>query len=237
MNSLTPDTSELTFLLEGTVPGEIEAGSAVPLTDHTWTVTVPGSVLDAGIGLGLLEPGDTVPGVVAPAIFGANTIEGTKSPAPVAITLGPIGADPVTGLADDATTTFAIDGLSWTSVGGPVALSMDVTEVAVKIGVIDIAFTCTPSQSTAFVTSSAIGSTGQAPAVRPGPAPEVLGETTANATEAIAAEEANVPRQSSTQSLPVTGASALAPLLLALGLIDLGYLAHTASTPPRRARR
>ena len=59
-NSITPDKSALTFHVSGTVPGAVTAGDQVTLSNQSWKVDVPGSVLDAGVALGLLNEGDTV---------------------------------------------------------------------------------------------------------------------------------------------------------------------------------
>ncbi len=194
------------------------------MSDQTWDVTVPGSVLDAGIGLGLLNPGDNVPGSVTPAVFATNTVEGTKTAAPVAFTLGPITASPVTGLADPVSTSFSVPDMTWTSVGGTVALSMDQTTVQVSIGAIDLDFTCVPTGDTPFVQTEVLGSTGQPPAGRPTPGTDPAVQTVI----------VTVSTPTSTDTLPKTGAAILAPILLALGLIDLGYLANSAAAPARR---
>ncbi|MGQ0433194.1 MAG: hypothetical protein ACT452_12395, partial [Microthrixaceae bacterium] len=57
-NSVTPDKSELLFVVTGSTMSPIDAGSAVSLTDQSWEVTVPASVLQTGINLGLLAAGD-----------------------------------------------------------------------------------------------------------------------------------------------------------------------------------
>lgn len=233
-NSITPDVSEMTFELTGTVPQEVIAGETVSLDDHTWTVTVPGSVLDAGIALGLLNPGDTVPATVTPAVFASNTIEGTKVAGPVNVTLGPITASATTGLADPLTKSFSVNDLMWTTTGGTVGYAMDETAMAVSIGVIEVAFACTPNETDlAFVETQVLGSTGEKPAERTPTtnpttqanpptqtSPTVLGSTTARSTG---------------ETLPRTGLSALGPLLFALALIDFGYLARSATAPARKS--
>lgn len=223
-NSLTPDKSQLTFVLTGTVPSQVSAGQQVSLNQHTWAVTVPGSVLDAGIGLGLLEPGDTVAGTVTASVFASNTLEGTESSTPINVAFGPVTADPSTGLADPASASFSVDGLNWTTVGGSVGFSMASAKVGVAIGAIKITFTCNPADlTTAFVGTEVLGATGQQAAPR-----------TATATTPATVLGATISQTSA--PLARTGAEVLAPALLALALIDLGYLAQSAASPARRRR-
>lgn len=223
-NSLTPDISELTLVLSGTVPTQVKAGDTVTLDDHTWQVTVPGTVLDTGIGLGLLEPGDTVEGSVTASVFASNTVEGTRSSAPLDVAFGPITADAVTGLADPATATLQVNGFTWTAVGGKIGYSMADAKVAVAIGAIDITFSCSPSDlNLTFVNSEVVGSTGQTPAGRTPTTPTVLGSTVR-------------PQAPNQDELPRTGAELLAPVLLALGLLDVGYIAQSVVAPHRRRR-
>lgn len=195
------------------------------LTDQSWTVTVPGSVLDTGIALGLLSFGDTAAGNVQASVFASNTLEGVKTSAPIAIGVGPI-ADGGGGKAADVSTTFSVADMTWTSVGGPVAMTMHAATVNVTIGPLEVGFSCEPDSSDPVVETQVLGSTGERPAGRPDPTsgggtdtPTVLGVTVTQAT---------------TDSLPVTGIEVLPPLLLALGLLDLGYLIVSAAAPARR---
>jgi hypothetical protein len=224
LNSLTPDKSELSFELTGTVPSQVDAGDAVELVDHTWLVTVPGSVLDVGIGLGLLSPGDTVSGSLVASVFASNTDQGTVSSAKIPVVFGPITADAVTGLADPASSTVEVGGLEWTTVGGTVGFAMASAQVAVKIGSIDITFTCEPKDlNLAFVGTDVIGDTGRPPGGRD---PSEDGDTTSPTVLGNTATKGG--------SLPKTGFAPFAPVALALGLLDLGYLAVTSTKLPRR---
>lgn len=219
-NSVTPDLSELTFAITGTAPTEVVAGSPVTLSDQSWTVGVPASVLNTGLGLGLLNIGDVVAGSVTPALFATNTVEGTRKLAPITISVGPIqddGSASVPPKALPAAVTFAVPDTTWTTVGGTVGYGLDTTAMEVAIGPLKVSFTCTPTDTTlAVVQTNVVGSTGVAPGSRQ--------PTTVLGAQVAPAE------------LPRTGFGLLAPLAFAVGLLDLGFLVQTAVGPQRRRR-
>ncbi|MGK2948606.1 MAG: hypothetical protein ACSLFP_08530 [Acidimicrobiales bacterium] len=227
-NSVTPDMSELTFAITGTAPTQAVAGDIVTLSDQSWTVNVPGSVLQTGINLGLLNFGDVVAGSVTPSLFATNTEEGLRTLSPVAVQIGPIENDG-TSSAKPASATFAVPDTSWTTVGGTVGYSLGAADVEVSIGPLKVAFKCTPVPSAlAVVQTNVSGSTGVPPAGRPGlPGTEVLGEQVGGPAAG----------ESGTEALPRTGAELLVPVALAVGLLDLGYLLESAVRPARRRRR
>ncbi len=77
-NSVTPQTSQINFTVTGTAPTQVNAGDRLTLTDQQWQVSVPGSVLDTGLNLGLLAPGQTIPGTVTGTVAATNTTERTQ---------------------------------------------------------------------------------------------------------------------------------------------------------------
>ena len=225
-NTVTPDLAELTFSVAGTAPATVNAGDKVTLSNQTWTVTVPGTVLDTGIGLSLLKFGDVVNGTVTPSLFATNTAEGVVAPGPVSVGIGPIENDG-TGKAKPASATFSVADATWTSVGGTVGYSMNTADVLVEIGPLEVGFSCTSTSGEVVVETEVLGSTGIPPAGRPTPVdPPVVVEVTVTETVSTTSED----------ELPRTGAAILAPILLALGLIDMGYLTITAAAPARRRR-
>jgi hypothetical protein len=215
---VTPDASELAFKITGTTISPVDAGSQVVLTDQAWQVTVPASVLQTGINLGLLQPGDNLPVEVTAAIFASNTKEGTRTSDPTAFTAGPIEVSD--GAAQPLTTGFAIDDMSWTAVGGTVGFSMGETVMNIAVGPLEVIFTCGPKDpSVTIVEAAVIGETDIPPAGRDGT--EVKGETVEPADD----------------TLPKTGANPVVPIALAVGLIDIGYLLVSAVRPARRRYR
>jgi len=205
-NSVTPDLSELQFTAAGSTISPVEAGSTVSLTDQSWEVTVPGSVLQTGINLGLLKAGDSPAGTAEVSVFASNTKEGDVTSPPIPLSVGPIVVEG--GQAQPAKTAFSAPDMSWTAVGGDVVFAMSGAKVKVAIGPLEVTFTCAPADpSVAIVTAAVRGSTGIPPAK---PGVQVLGATTRNAPAA--------------QDLPRTGTNPLVPAAVAVGLIDIGYL-------------
>jgi hypothetical protein len=214
-NSVTPDVSELLFEVSGATLSPITAGSSAKLQNQTWKVTVPASVLQTGINLGVLKAGDVPGGTASVAVFASNTKEGTVKSAPIPLSVPAItlGAD---GQALPAVTTFKVPDMSWTSVGGDVAFRMASTAVEVAIGPLKVTFTCEPKAPVGSIVTAAVrGATG---------------DTAASATRVLGT---SLTRSS---TLARTGSSPLVPLSIAIGLIDLGYLAYSATWPARRRR-
>jgi hypothetical protein len=217
-NSVTPDVSELVFAVTGSTMSPVEAGSPVSLTNQSWEVTVPASVLQTGINLGLLNAGDSPAGTAVVSVFASNTKEGTLAAAPVALSVGPIVVQG--GAAQPAKTAFAVPDMTWTSVGGNVAFAMASASVEVEVGPLKVKFTCKPKDASVTIITAAVRGKTDIPAAKPDDGTQVLGET-------VTAAEA----------LPRTGASTLVPIALAVGLIDLGYLFASAAQPARRRLR
>lgn len=216
-NSATPDVSELGFTVEGTTMSPVTAGSDVVLTEQTWTVTVPATVLQTGINLGLLAAGDSPGGTATVGVFASNTKEGTVTADPIALSIGPIalGSD---GLAMPAATSFAVPDMSWTAVGGEVGFAMASAKIDVELGPLVVTFTCTPKNPDTTIVKAAVnGKTDIPPAGRPGT--QVAGVTVTPA------------------ALPRTGMNPVRPIAAAVGLLDLGYLLVSATWPARRRLR
>ena len=219
-NSVTPDQSEIVFAVSGSTMSPIEAGSTASLTDQSWEVTVPASVLQTGINLGLLKAGDSPAGTAVVSVFATNTKEGTATSSAIPVSIGPIVVSG--GAAQPATTAFGVPDMHWTAVGGNVGFAMAGATLEVEVGPLKVQFTCTPKDPSAtIVTAGVVGKT-DIPAAKPGA--QVLG-TTSTAADADA------------DSLPRTGVSPMVPVALAVGLIDLGYLLATAARPARRRLR
>jgi hypothetical protein len=219
-NNITPDVSTLTFEVTGTAPGKVQAGETVTLSDQHWKITVPGSVLDAGIGLGLIGAGDTLNGAVKVSVAATNTAEGTRESSPVPIEVGPIALDEATGTAQPVTAAFDVADMTWTTTGGTVAYRMAGAQVDMQIGAIAITFTCAPVDGTITIVETQVeGEAVVLPIVAE--QPRVEGVTVATPA---------APRD----VLPETGYTTAVFLLLAVVLLDLGYLAWSTTQPARR---
>ena len=215
-NNVTPDASELAFSITGTTVSPVEAGEQAVLEDQAWSATVPASVLQTGINLGLLKAGDSPAGTATVSVFASNTKEGTRTPDPIPVVVGPIAV--VAGAAQPVTTTFSVPDLSWTAVGGDVDFAMGETKVEVAIGPLAVIFTCSPKDPAVTIVTAAVnGKTNIPPAGRPGT--QVAGVTVTPA------------------ALPRTGMNPVGPVAAAVGLIDLGYLLASAVRPARRRLR
>lgn len=210
-NSVTPDISELAFKVTGSTLSPVTAGSTVKLTNQKWEVTVPGSVLQTGINLGLLKAGDKPAGTATVSVFAPNTKEGTIKAAPVAISVGPIVLDG--GQASAVTTSFNVADMTWTAVGGNVGFAMANAAIQVEIGPIKVDFSCKPKDPNITIVTATVSGTTNIPAA----GAQVLGTTVS--------------------ALPRTGSNPAVPAALAIGLIDLGYLFVSSTQPTRRRRR
>jgi len=192
------------------------------LSNQSWEMDVPGSVLTAGINLGLLNDGDTVQGSVTPAVFASNTQQGTQTGSPVNVAIGPISVDPATLQANDASAKFGVADMTWTAVGGDVSFSLAQTSALVTIGPLKITFTCSPDANAAgFDTVHVLGKTDIPPAGKGG-------STTTSTVPPTVVEGEQLAR---------TGYSPLFFLVLGLTILDLGYLFWSAAQPPPDRRR
>jgi hypothetical protein len=215
---VTPDASTLTFHITGTAPSTVVAGNPTTLSNQSWKLDVPGSVLTAGVNLGLLNPGDIVAGSITAGVFASNTKEGTQVSAAIPVSIGPISVDDITGLANDASTTFAVPDMTWTAVGGDVGYAFAESVTTVTIGPLNVIFTCEPDAAAGqFLITLVTGSTTIPPAGR--------GSTTTTLADQVLGDQ-----------LARTGYSPMYQVVLGLTLLDLGYLVLSAARPPRRRR-
>jgi hypothetical protein len=219
-NNVTPDVSTLKFVAGGSVPSSVVAGSKFVLSKQQWSVTIPGSVFQSGINLDLLAPGQVVTGTVDIAVAGSGTSETTQSVTgiPISVTVAVDGA----GSAVDATVPFQPKDLTWTALSGPIGLRFSGATFSVTIGPLKVGFNCKPSATTPFVTTVGTGAT-----VTTTTAPSGATTTVKPATTTTVA--------TTTGSIPKTGPRQLVgQLLVALVLLDLGYLALSLLRPSKR---
>ncbi len=217
-NSVTPDESEISFEVTGTVPRQALADEAITLSDQTWRVTVPGSVFETGINLGLISPPQTINADIDVTVSATNTVEGTKTasgiPAIIDVT-GPV----------DTTTEIEVPDMVFTVTDGTIDFAMSSASVAIDLGFPEpITLSCqAPTDAGPFVSSDVVGESDVTPAVV--------------TTTISGAGSAQVRGVTVIGSLPATGAPLAAQAVAALALIDLGYLAWSASRPPKRPGR
>jgi hypothetical protein len=203
-NSVTPDVSELSFTARGTVPSSVPADSSFDLTGQNWSVTVPGSVFQTGINLGLITDGQTVNFEVGAVTSGSNTAEGTRqvSGIPASVTATSTG-----GVANDATVAFTVPDQAWTALSGAIEFRLVSAQVAVDIGLpAKVRFNCTATTTAPFVTTTATGETTITTTTTTTTTTTVPPTTTAPPT--TAATTTTVPPSATTvPAAPVTGSA------------------------------
>jgi len=155
-NTAQAGTSALDNTVTGAAtPSPATIGDTLTLSGATFGIDVPGTVLLAGYGLGLLTAGvNNIPADVIVTLNGSNTAEGSQvlpsvsvigvttitDPTPAAKTSGDETATPLSVSATLPTST-------WTSTGGNVALSLGGSSTTALVGpggVIAVNFSCTP---------------------------------------------------------------------------------------------
>ena len=197
------------------------------MSKQSWTIDVPGSILDLGVAAGLLKAGDTVNAAGTVGIFASNTAEGTRTVGPISVTLGPIVLDAF-GKAADVSVTFPVPDMTWTSVGGTIGYAMASASVEVPLGALKPIFTCAPTAPEAFLTTdvsgAATGVAGRDDDHRTTPA---AASTPAASTGAAA---------TGTQAgLPATGGLPIGLLVIGAALVAIGYLLASAARRRYRA--
>jgi hypothetical protein len=212
-NSATPDLSNLVFTATGTVLNQVPADKRFVLSGLDWSVTVPASVFQTGINLGLISDGQKIDVTIGVAISASNTLERNASVGnlQVAVTVKAPG-----GTATDAVVPFSLKDISWTALSGPIDFRFTGATVSVDIGVITVDFNCSPTSNDVFVKTLAVG------------------ESTITTTTSVASSPATtVPK-----SLPTAGVrdSLLFQGMVALLLLDLGYLLLSSLRPAPRRR-
>jgi hypothetical protein len=217
-NSVTPDLSELTFKASGQVPGQVDADSSFTLTAMKWSVTIPASVFQTGINFGLITPGSTISGSLDLAINATNTAQGTQDAPKINLTI-PVTVDGG-GLAKPSTVNFAVPDMDWTALSGKIDFRMYGANVSVKIGLPNpVVFVCKPTAGGAFVSTNAVGS------------------SSITTTTEVASETPSTTAAPGGGSLVVTGSTGatIVQVLLALLLLDIGYLVLSLRRAPRRS--
>lgn len=230
-NNVTADLSEIPITVKGTVPSVVEAGKKFTLTKHEWKVTVPASVLDTGIGLGLIHAGDVIDAEIDASIFGTNTAEGLQEKKGLSVKVGPIklGSN---GKALPAVATVKPGDMTFTAVKNPAGLELAGAKVSVDLGLPSpVTFSCaTAGDVSPFVSLKVEGKTNISVATTTttttGSDTTVVGQATTTTAAGTAAGGSSLPR---------TGPpSTLLSVVAALVLIDLGYLLWSATRSARR---
>ncbi len=220
-NSVTPDLSELTFTAAGQVPGQVDADSGFDLTAMKWSVTIPAGVFQTGINFGLITPGSSISGSLDLAINGTNTAQGTQDAPKINLTI-PVTVDGG-GLAKPSTVKFDVPDMRWTALTGKIDFRMYGANVSVRIGLPNpVVFVCKPTAGGAFVSTKAVG----------------VSSITTTTTEVASEAPSTTAAASGGGSLVVTGSTGatIVQILLALLLLDLGYLVLSLRRTPRRLR-
>jgi hypothetical protein len=155
-NTAQAGTSALDNTVSGAAtPNPATIGDTLTLSGATFGIDVPGTVLLAGYGLGLLTNGvNNIPADVVVTLNASNTAEGSQTLAPVSV-LGvttitdPTPANKTSG--DESATPLAVSATlptsTWTSTGGNVAFSLAGSSTTALVGpggVIAVNFSCAP---------------------------------------------------------------------------------------------
>ena len=214
-NNVTTDLAVLAFNASGRVPSQVKADTAFTMDNLSWDVTVPDSVFQVGLNLGLLTPGATVTGALDLSLKGTNTAQGVQTATAIALSI-PVNVD-AAGKAVPSKVKFDVPNQSWTSLTGAMAFSMNGAKVSVKVGALNILFTCKVTGGGPFVSSTASGDS------------HITTTTTAVASGGPTAG-------GSGGKLVSTGPrdNLWIQLLAALVLLDLGYLTLSLLRTPRR---
>lgn len=171
-NNATPDATQLDVDLSGTAPASVAPGDSFTVSGISLTAFLPGQIFVAGYNLGILNSGDVVPGNVAVAIEGSNTVEGVQTTPAQATSVGPIiisDPDGVRGSGDETAdaieVTLGFPDQTWTAgPSGQIAFRQDTVQplgtnvggviINAQVGALAIQFRCSPG--TVDTTSGAI---------------------------------------------------------------------------------
>lgn len=74
-----PDLAALVWTAQGVLPSTITSGELATLAQQQWSVSIPASIFDQAIDLGLVVPGDVVPVSIGASIHADGTDEGTQT--------------------------------------------------------------------------------------------------------------------------------------------------------------
>lgn len=156
-NTAQAGTSALANVVTGAAtPASAAVGATVTLSGATFGINVPGTVLLAGYGLGLLSAGvNNIPAEVTVTLKASNTVELSKVLAPISVTgvttiTDPTPANKTSG--DETATPLAVSASlptsTWTvAAGGDVALSLGSSSTKALVGpggIIAVTFSCQP---------------------------------------------------------------------------------------------
>ena len=193
------------------------SGDNLVITGQSWTATVPASVLQTAINLGLLNFGDTVHVTATPNLKGTNTDPADNKAPDVAFSVGPIVPDG-NGDAQATSATFPVGNLTYRATGGNATFAMSTTKMLITIGALKITFTCTPTDPVPVLLTTIV--TGpQLPTTT----------TTTEATAVLAATE-----------LPRTGPDSRTlwvEVVTGLLMIQIGYILWSVTKPARKPRQ
>jgi len=158
-NTAQSGTTALSITVSGAATGTVAAGSTVTLAGATFGIGVPGSVLLAGYGLGLLTAGaNSIPADVTVTILGTGTQQASQTLPPQSVTgtttiTDPTPANKTSG--DETATPLAVSTslptTTWTATGGELSLRLGVSSTTAKVGpggIIAVTFSCTPGTPT-----------------------------------------------------------------------------------------
>jgi hypothetical protein len=184
----------------------------------TWDFTLDPTLVTTAVGLGTTQLDTTGTTAISATSGATGTAAGTSGPFPVVLgdglqevgyTQGPFTGTFTRTAAVDEPIVFTPGTLTSSVVTSPSGLVLNIT--------------CTPSAGALTVTDQ----DGVAPSTTTTTRPVITTTTGAPTTTTVAAG-------AQARALPRTGSSSLIMIVVALGLIDLGYLALTASKPARR---
>ncbi len=197
------------------------------MSQQSWRIDVPGSILDLGVAAGLLKAGDTVNAAGTVGIFASNTAEGTRTAGPISVTLGPIVLDAF-GKAADLSVTFPVPDMTWTSVGGTIGYAMASATVEVPLGDLKPIFTCAPTAPEAFLTTDVSGAATGVAAATTTTTPAAASTPAASTGTAATGTQAQ-------DGLPRTGGLPIGLLVIGAALVAIGYLLASAARRRYRA--
>ena len=224
---LTGDVIPIDFTVEGTVPGAVESGDIITITAQTWTVAVPGPLLDqVGPFLGGATSFDAS---LTPSVDGTNTDPANAVAPAVVAAVGPIGSPP----NPDLVTAFPVGDLSVQATGGDATFQMGPTTMVVPLpGGLVVSLACVPSPlPSPWLTVTVTG----AP-LPPKPPTDVTppAVTPPAVTPPAVLAAAATPVESATGTLPYTGSdsrSLAIQVLAGLLLVQIGYLLWSVTRP------
>jgi hypothetical protein len=222
-NNVDPTTpSEILFTASGVTPSKVKAGETFVVTDQKWKVTVPASILQAGIGLGALTPGTPVNGLLTATVNGDNTKEVQASWEDMSLPI-PVAVD-AEGKALPAVVEFTLPDRTWTALMGNIRFRFVSAKMTVNVPPLGaVIFACNSNTTNAYLQTEAVGTTDLAadPPTTPPP-------TTAATATTVA----------SSATIPTTGAGLpiIVQIAFAMLIVDIGYLVLSLRRKPRYRR-